>query len=33
MARVNPQLIAPTVGRVWCWDITKLLGPQKWTYY
>jgi len=19
--------------RVWFWDITKLLGPQKWTYY
>ena len=19
--------------QVWSWDITKLLGPQKWTYY
>ena len=28
-ARVKPELVAPAVGRVWCWDITKLLGPQK----
>jgi len=32
-ARVKPELVAPAVGRVWCWDITKLLGPQKWTYF
>ena len=32
-ARVKPELVAPAVRRVWCWDITKLLGPQKWTYF
>ena len=32
-ARVKPELVAPAVGRVWCWDITKLLGRQKWTYF
>ena len=32
-ARVKPELVAPAVGRVWCWDITKLLGPHKWTCF
>lgn len=32
-ARVKPELAADSIGRVWCWDITKLLGPQKWTYF
>jgi putative transposase len=32
-ARVKPELAAREPNRVWCWDITKLLGPQKWTYY
>jgi len=32
-ARVKPELAATAPGQVWCWDITKLLGPQKWTYY
>jgi putative transposase len=29
----KPQLMATAPNQVWSWDITKLLGPQKWTYY
>ena len=29
----KPELIAEAPDEVWSWDITKLLGPQKWTYY
>jgi putative transposase len=29
----KPQLLATRPNQVWSWDITKLLGPQKWTYY
>jgi putative transposase len=32
-ARVKPELVAVRPNQVWSWDITKLLGPQKWTYY
>ena len=32
-AHVKPELCALEPGRVWAWDITKLHGPQKWTYY
>lgn len=32
-AYVKPELIACRPNMVWSWDITKLLGPQKWTYY
>ncbi len=32
-ARVKPELAATQTGQVWSWDITKLLGPAKWTYY
>jgi len=28
-----PQLLATAPNQVWSWDITKLLGPVKWTYY
>jgi putative transposase len=28
-----PRLLATKPNQVWTWDITKLLGPQKWTYY
>jgi putative transposase len=31
--RVKPELVATAPNRVWSWDITKLLGPAKWTYY
>jgi putative transposase len=32
-AHVKPELIACAPNTIWSWDITKLLGPQKWTYY
>ena len=28
-----PELIATRPNAVWSWDITKLLGPAKWTYF
>jgi putative transposase len=31
--RVKPELVAHAPNRVWSWDITKLTGPAKWTYY
>ena len=27
----KPQLLATAPNQVWSWDITKLLGPVKWT--
>jgi putative transposase len=30
---VKPELLATQPNQVWSWDITKLLGPTKWTYY
>ena len=30
---VAPQLLATRPNEVWSWDITRLLGPTKWTYY
>lgn len=32
-AYTKPQLLATGPNEVWSWDITKLLGPVKWTYY
>jgi putative transposase len=32
-ATVKPELVATAANQVWSWDITKLLGPVKWTYY
>ncbi len=29
----KPELMATKPNEVFSWDITKLLGPQKWTYY
>jgi len=29
----KPQLLATGPNQVWSWDITKLLGPKKWTYF
>jgi putative transposase len=29
----KPQLLATGPNQVWSWDITKLLGPAKWTYF
>jgi len=28
-----PRLVASRPNQVWTWDITKLLGPAKWTYF
>ena len=28
-----PQLLATRPNELWSWDITKLLGPAKWTYF
>ena len=29
----KPELLASSSNEVWSWDITKLKGPEKWTYY
>lgn len=29
----RPELLAERPNAVWSWDITKLKGPAKWTYY
>ena len=29
----KPELLATRPNQVWSWDITKLKGPQKWTYF
>ena len=28
-----PELLASAPNQLWSWDITKLLGPAKWTYF
>ena len=30
---VKPELLAQRPNELWSWNITKLLGPKKWTYY
>ncbi|OPF81445.1 integrase [Mycobacterium tuberculosis variant bovis] len=32
-AAVKPELVAHQPNSVWSWDITKLRGPAKWSYY
>src|SRR2546430_1619180 len=32
-ATVKPELVATAPNQVWSWDITKLRGPAKWTWY
>jgi putative transposase len=32
-AHVKPELCATRPNQVFAWDITKLHGPQKWTYF
>jgi len=32
-AHKKPELIATKPNEIWSWDITKLHGPEKWTYY
>jgi putative transposase len=29
----KPELLATAPNQVWSWDITKLKGPEKWTYF
>jgi putative transposase len=30
---LKPELLATGPNQVWSWDITKLMGPAKWTYF
>jgi putative transposase len=32
-AYARPELLAERPNRLWSWDITKLKGPVKWTYF
>jgi putative transposase len=32
-ARVKPELVATGANMCWSWDITKLHGPAKWSYF
>jgi len=32
-AYAKPELVATAPNQVWTWDITKLKGPAKWTYF
>ena len=29
----KPELLAESPNQVWSWDITKLMGPAKWSYF
>jgi putative transposase len=32
-AYAKPELLATGPNQVWSWDITKLKGPAKWSYF
>jgi putative transposase len=32
-AAIKPELVATGPNQVWSWDITKLAGPYKWTWF
>jgi putative transposase len=32
-ATVKPELVATSANEVWSWDITKLRGPAKWSWF
>jgi transposase InsO family protein len=32
-ARVKPELLTTSPNELWSWDITKLPGPAKWTWF
>ncbi len=32
-AHVKPELVTDRPNTVWSWDITKLRGPKKWSYF
>ena len=29
----KPELVATAPNQTWSWDITRLLGPKRWTYF
>ncbi len=31
--RLRPEILAKAPNEAWSWDITKLKGPVKWTYF
>ena len=33
MNHPRPELLATKPNELWSWDITKLKGPAKWTYF
>jgi putative transposase len=33
LAYARPELLAERPNELWSWDISKLLGPKKWTYF
>lgn len=30
---LSPELVTTGVNQTWSWDITKVLGPKKWSYF
>jgi putative transposase len=32
-AHVKPELVADGPNQVWSWDVTRLAGPHKWTWF
>jgi putative transposase len=32
-ARVKPELVATAANQCWSWDLTKLAGPARWSWY
>jgi len=32
-AYAKPKLLAEAPNQVWSWDINKLMGPAKWSYF
>jgi putative transposase len=32
-AYAKPELLAERPNELWSWDVSKLLGPEKWTYF
>jgi putative transposase len=32
-ARVKPELVTTAANELWSWDVTKLAGPAKWTWF
>ncbi len=32
-ARVKPELVTTAPNTLWSWDVTKLAGPAKWTWF